>query len=142
MVAKPKPQAPWGEYVPFVGPMTVEQFEVFPTEEGWLYELHQGRLIAMPAPGNRHGKIQTRFILALGNYLMNTNQAVLNSTSCFNLPMPNNTEELLCPDISYVEPSREKTMPQRGSYPVGAPDLVIEIASPGDTHPELAAKCA
>lgn len=33
-------------------------------------------------------------------------------------------------------------MPLRGSYLVGAPDLAIEIASPNDTPPELAAKAA
>lgn len=33
-------------------------------------------------------------------------------------------------------------MPLRGSYLVGAPDLVIEIASPSDTRRELAATLA
>ena len=33
-------------------------------------------------------------------------------------------------------------MPLRGSYLVGAPDLAIEIVSPNETHPELAAKAA
>src|SRR6185437_9644714 len=141
MAANPKTQAPWGEYVPFVGPMTVEQFEAFPTEDGWTYELHHGRLIAMPGPGNRHAQIQTRFVLTLGNYLMNINKGILLSTSCYNLPMPGNIEELLCPDLSYIEPSRRATMSLRRSYLVGAPDLVIEIASPGDTHPEMATKC-
>ena len=48
----------------------------------------------------------------------------------------------MCPDLSYVLPLRKAAMKQRGSYLVGAPDLVIEIASPGDTHPEVAAKTA
>jgi Uma2 family endonuclease len=55
--------------------------------------------------------------------------------------MPGSTEEIRCPDMSYVEPARLAAMPVRGSYRVGAPDLVIEIASPpGDTHPEMDAK--
>jgi len=117
--------------------MTVEQFEQFPGEEGWVYELHEGRLIAMPGPGNEHGKIQTRFTLTVGLYIKQQQLGILSGTRCFNLPMPNNTEELLCPDLSYAAPAREAAMTQRGSYLVGAPDLVIEIASPNDTHPML-----
>ncbi len=136
----PRAPAPWGAYVTPVGPMTVEQFESFPGEEGWVYELHEGRLIAMPGPGNEHGKLQTRFTLTVGLYIQQQKLGMLVGTQCFNLPLPNNTEELLCPDLSYATPEREAAMPQRGSYLVGAPDLVIEIASPNDTHPMLAEK--
>ncbi len=61
-------------------------------------------------------------------------------TCCFNLPLPANTEELLCADLSYVAPDQFAAMPQRGSYPVGAPDLAIEITSPGDRHTALEKK--
>jgi hypothetical protein len=47
MATNPIPQAPWGEYIPQVGRMTVEQFEQFPSVDGWMYELHQGRLITI-----------------------------------------------------------------------------------------------
>jgi len=136
----PRAPAPWGAYVTPVGRMTVEQFEQFPGEDGWVYELHEGRLIAMPGPGNEHGKIQTRFTLTVGLYIMQHQLGILSGTRCFNLPLSNSTEELLCPDLSYVPPEREAAMTQRGSYLVGAPDLVIEIASPNDTHPMLDAK--
>lgn len=72
---------------------------------------------------------------------MHTNGlGLLMGTGCYNLPQPNNTEKVLCPDLSYVLPAREATMPQRGSFLVGAPDLIIEIASLSDTHPEMTAK--
>ena len=140
MTSQTLTRAPWGAYVTPVGRMTVEQFEQFPGEEGWVYELHEGRLIAMPGPGNEHGKIQTRFTLTVGLYIKQQQLGILSGTRCFNLPLPNNTEEVLCPDLSYATPLREAAMTQRGSYLVGAPDLVIEIASPNDTHPMLAEK--
>ncbi len=142
MATHPQLKAPWGEYVPWVGRMTVEQFEQFPGEEGWVYELHEGRLIVMPGPGAEHADIQERFFLTLGVYLRSNALGHLSGTSCYNLPLPNNTEELLCPDLSYVEPLRRAAMPLRGSYLVGAPDLAVEIASPSDTHPEMAVKAA
>jgi Uma2 family endonuclease len=142
MATSPKPQAPWGDYVAHVGAMRVEQFEQFPGEDGWRYELHAGRLIVMPGPGNQHGGIQARFFLTLGLFIQQQQLGLLSGTKCYNLPLPGNTEELLCPDLSYVLPLRKAAMKQRGSYLVGAPDLVIEIASPGDTHPETVAKTA
>lgn len=95
----------------------------------------------MPGPGAEHD-IQEHFFLTLGVYLRARGLGHLSGTSCYNLPLPNTTEELLCPDLSYVLPARRAAMPLRGSYLVGAPDLAIEIASPNDTHPELAAKAA
>jgi Uma2 family endonuclease len=142
MAAQPKPQAPWGEYVQRVGPMTVEQFEQFPTEDGWTYELHHRRLIAMPGPGIEHADIQTRLTVLLSHYLDAHSLGIITGTSCSVLPIPGSREDVLCPDLSYVLPERKAAMPQRGSYLAGAPDLVIEIASPNDTRPELAAKTA
>jgi Uma2 family endonuclease len=140
MATMPKTQAPWGEYVPLVGPMTAEQFEQFPGVEDWVYELHEGRLIAMPGPGSAHMAIQTRVYRCIDPFLQQHNLGILFGTGCFYLPLPGNTTELLCPDLSYVLPDRLLVMLVRGSYYVGAPDLAVEIASPSDTHPGLAAK--
>jgi len=140
MATNPHPQAPWGEYVPYVGPMTVEQFKQFPGEEGWVYELYAGRLIVIPGPGNEHSDIQTRFTLTLGFFIRQNRLGILSGTGCYNLPLPNNTEEVLCPDLSYVVPTRKATMAKRGSYLVGAPDLVIEIVSPTDRRSDVSAK--
>ncbi len=142
MATIPKVRAPWGEYVPHLGQMTVEQFDQLPLEEGWAYELHEGRLISMPGPGNDHAMLQTLVTRVVDSYLHQNNLGILMGTGCYNLPIPGNTEELLCPDLSYVLPARLATMSKRGAYLMGAPDLVIEIASPGDSHPELAAKAA
>ncbi len=140
MATNPKPLAPWGTYIPYVGPMTVEQFEQFPGEEGWMYELHEGRVIAVPGPGSVHADIQGNLFSTLGAYISANGLGRLRGTGCYNLPVPNTTEELLCPDLSYVSPSNTASMPMRGSYPVGAPEMAIEIASPGDTRPQVKKK--
>ena len=142
MATNPIPQAPWGEYIPHVGRMTIEQFEQFPIEEGWIYELHQGRILVMPGPGEEHGDIQLRLGLILGNYLAAHHLGEMRGTSCYILTLPDASEDLLCPDLSYIVPARRASMKRQGPYTVGAPDLVIEIASPNDTHPEAATKTA
>lgn len=142
MATNPLPQAPWGEYVPYFGRLTVEEFEQLPTTDGWQFELHEGRVIAMPGPGNDHMIIQDNFAQTLGAYLRAHQLGILRGTGCYNLPLPGDTEELLCPDLSLVTPARRATMTLRGSFLVGAPDLAIEIASPSDTHPALTRKVA
>jgi Uma2 family endonuclease len=140
MATNPLPQAPWGEYIPRVGRMTVEQFEQFPSEDGWMYELHQGRLIIMPGPGFDHAAIQAAIFRIIDRFLQTNKLGILIGTGCYNLPLPGNTEEVLCPDLSFIISTKLATMQKRGSYLVGAPDLVIEITSPSDTHPEMALK--
>lgn len=132
--------APWGEYIDGLGPITIETFDRLTIQDGWTFELHEGRLLRMPGPGNEHGDIATKFIRKLDAYFVSNDLGILTSTSCYNLPMPGNAEELLCPDLSYVLPARKAQMTKRGSYLIGAPDLVIEIASPNDFRPQMQAK--
>jgi Uma2 family endonuclease len=94
----------------------------------------------MPGPGLDHSDIQGRFTLLLGNFLLAHQLGLLSGTGCYNLPLPNNTEDLLCPDLAYIEPARRVGIQMRGSYPVIAPDLVIEISSPNDFRPQMQKK--
>ena len=134
--------APWGEYIAGLGPMTVETFNQLTIQDGWVFELHEGKLIRMPGPGNEHGDIQTNLYRTVDAYLFAHNLGKLTGTSCYNLTLDGDMEELLCPDLSYVLPARKAQMPKRGSYYVGAPDFVIEIASPSDFRPQMQAKAA
>ena len=128
--------APWGEYAG-IGPMTIEEFDRLPLEDGWTFELHEGRLIRMPGPGDDHATISVNFYETLHTFLRGHHLGRLKGTSCYVLQLPDNTEDLLCPDLSYLTPAHEKIMPKRGSYRAGAPDLVIEIASPNDYRPQM-----
>jgi Uma2 family endonuclease len=140
---KPRSNAPWGEYVPNMGPLTVEEFAQLPDEEGWTFELYQGRLIRMPGPGSEHGIVQSELISLLHVYLKAHHLGAVVGTACYVLKLPNGTENILCPDISYSLPIRLAAAPVRGtSYLELTPDLVAEIASPGDTHPEVNTKTA
>jgi Uma2 family endonuclease len=46
------------------------------------------------------------------------------------------------PDVSFVSARRLTTGARRGPYLVGAPDLAVEVRSPGDGRREVAAKAA
>ena len=138
----PTPKAPWGEYVPATGIMDVTAFEHWPDQDGWMFELHQGRLIRMPGPGGVHGDIQSELARIMGNFLATHQLGKITSTACYYMPLPDGREEILCPDLSYSLPLRKATAPFRGSYQELVPDLVIESASPNDTRPAVTEKIA
>jgi len=136
----PEPVAPWGTYVMELRPMTIETFDILPLAEGWCFELYEGRLISMPGPANAHSDIESNFYDIVGNYIRAQKLGKLFGIGCYNLPLPNKTEYLLCPDMSFVQPVRYLNAKMRGAYRILAPDLVIEIASPSDSHPQMTNK--
>jgi Uma2 family endonuclease len=60
--------APWAELVPDVGPMTVDDLLARP-EDGWQYELVEGRLVRMPGRGGEASRIAVRLIIAFGLFV-------------------------------------------------------------------------
>ena len=128
--------APWGEYVVGVGPLSADLFAQLPVEDGWKLELHQGRLLRMPGPGYDHAEIQARLIELINPYMRAHQLGRLVGTGCYVF----STGDVLCPDLSYVQPARLTQAPRQGSYPIVAPDLVIEIISPTDVKSKVAQK--
>ena len=128
--------APWGEYVVGVGSMTAETFAQLPVADGWKLELHQGRLLRMPGPGYDHAEIQARLIELINPYMRTHHLGRLVGTSCYVFT----AGDVLCPDLSYVQPARLAQAMRQGSYPILAPDLVIEIISPTDVKSKVVEK--
>lgn len=128
--------APWGEYVLGVGPLTAELFAQLPVADGWKLELRQGRLLRMPGPGYDHAEIQARLIELINPYMRAHQLGRLVGTACYVL----SAGDVLCPDLSYVQPARLAQAPRQGSYPIVAPDLVIEIILPTDVKAKVSEK--
>ncbi|HLY30661.1 MAG TPA: Uma2 family endonuclease, partial [Ktedonobacterales bacterium] len=135
-----KVTAPWGEYVIGVGPMSVEAFAQLSGADGWLLELYQGRLLRMPGPGYDHAAIQSRLFELVNPHLRANTLGRLVGTGYFVLSTGEGQADVLCPDLSYTQPERLAQAPRRGSYPVVAPDLVVEIVSPTDRLSDVAHK--
>ena len=104
-------------------------------EGGRWYELVKGELIEMTPPGGRHGKIALR----LGRYLQTHVDAhrlgeVMVESGFLLASQPDTVRG---PDISFAAAERvpSEGLPE-GFFP-GAPDLAVEIVSPGDTDVEV-----
>ncbi len=136
--------APWAELVPDVGQMTVDELMELPDDDGWMYELVDGRLVRMPLSGGEASRIAARIVSALGIFVeAHDLGAVLGADGEFDLTQPGETAETaLGPDASFNQADR---VPARDSHEYKrawhlAPDLVVEVASPNQYRPEMAAK--
>ena len=126
--------APWAEIVPDAPyPMSVEEFEQWPEEPGWRYELVHGRVVRMPPPGGRHGVIQGNIVFALKLFVLPRGLGEVVDGSEFVLPGSGVSEQgKLGPDVAFVAAGREPasgTQADEDNWAI-ARDLAVEIASP------------
>ena len=131
--------APWAEPVPNRGPMTVDELAALPEDDGWLYELVEGRLVRMPSPGGEHGEIAGNVFGALWSFVMPRHLGrVLAAETGFQL----GPQTALAADAAYVRAERVPTrasIARKKAWQL-APDLVAEVASPSQTRDGLEAK--
>ena len=107
--------------------MSFEEFEKLPDHPGGRYELYHGEAIFVPPPKYGHNLIQLRLLSLLGRAAGNT--GVVTMEMGFR-PRPDH--EYWIADVAFVEKTRSDAIPRDG-YPMGAPELVIEVLSPSNT---------
>jgi len=108
-------------------------------DDGFRYDLVKGELRKMSPAGSEHGTIIVRLTVALGQYVEENDLGeVFAAETGFKLA--SNPDTVLGPDLAFV--SNEKIPPT--GIPVkfwsGAPDLAVEVISPGNTRREIEEK--
>src|SRR5438094_3874622 len=118
-----------GEGIPMVSKiaplMTVADLDVTP-DDGNRYEVIEGELFVSCAPGISHQRIVYNLLMALGSYLVRNPIGIV-------IPAPGVIfSELsgVIPDLVYVSQARQPEI-AAGERVTGAPDLAIEVLSPG-----------
>lgn len=96
-------------------------------KDGRKYELVDGEVVVSPA-GYRHGKIALRISRRLETHAAKRGLGeVTESSTGFRLPSGN----VRSPDVGFVAASRSPKGEPEGFFE-GAPDLAVEVLSPGD----------
>ena len=136
--------APWAEVVPGAPyPMTIAQMQALP-DDGWQYELVEGRLVRMPGSGSKAPRIVANLIIALGGFVRPRKLgSVSGADGEYDLTMPGApSETALIPDVAFVRTGRLKPLNSKeaNAIPHLAPDLVAEVASPSRSRPAMAEK--
>jgi Uma2 family endonuclease len=116
--------------------LTVDDLEFIPEERlGDRHELIDGELIVTPVPVTRHQRVSVNLTLELGSFVRRERLGEVHVAPSGVRLHP---ETLVIPDLCFAAHDRlhiigEKTID-------GAPDLVIEILSPGTRRRDLTIK--
>jgi len=119
--------------------VTAAEFERIAARDDYRYELVAGRVIRMSLPGWQHGVIVGRLLGMLVTYLRGRNAGEAVGEVGFTLRT--NPDTVRGPDIAFVRQERVPHGTLRTFWP-GAPDMAIEVRSPGDTLRETDVKIA
>lgn len=121
-------------------PMTAEEFLTLP-DDGRRYELIEGVPKRMPPAGLEHGDIGTTILVALANHV-NPRGLGLVPAADTGFIFERDPDVVLAPDASFIRRDRLPPRETWRGFSTVVPDLAVEIVSPGDSGPEVAAKVA
>ena len=118
--------------------LTAEDFFLLPNPiDGSQQELVRGEIITMPPPGALHGACCANVVRKIGAFMdAGAGGTVLcNDAGIITERQPDSVRG---PDISYWSKDRLKELPV--GYIDLAPDLIVEVLSPGNTRKQILAK--
>jgi Uma2 family endonuclease len=118
--------------------MTAEELLKLPRGE-FRYELVKGELITMSPSGSEHGVIVVNITLLLAQYVKAKNLGLVFGAET-GFKIEENPDTVRAPDVAFI--SREN-IPESGipkAYWHGAPDLAVEVLSPGDAASKVEQK--
>jgi Uma2 family endonuclease len=108
-------------------------------KDGFRYELVNGELRKMSPAGSEHGAIIVNITVLLGQHVKANKLGV-----CFGaetgFKIASDPDTVRAPDVAFVSRGRvpESGIPKK--FWPGAPDLAVEVLSPGDTYDEVEEK--
>jgi Uma2 family endonuclease len=115
------------------GLMTVAEFErLRDPKNGTKLELHHGEVIEVPPAMPEHAEIQDRITDAL-RVIAQTHWKI-RSEFAFR---PKLEHEVWEADVGVMKRERWEQVLGRREYPLGAPELVVEVLSPSNTASEM-----
>jgi Uma2 family endonuclease len=124
--------------------MTLTREKLVTAEEFWDYcagseedvELVDGRIVIMPPAGPPHGRYDSKLLVPLAGYVEQKALGEVYLNTGFILRQ--NPDLIRGPDQAFVTAARIKANPEpaTGFWPI-APDLAIEIVSPGNSADDI-----
>jgi len=123
-----------------ITPQLVTANELFALpSDGFRYELVDGVLHMMSPAGGRHGRLANRIAWILSNHVERHQLGVVFAAETGFL-IRTDPDTVLAPDVAFVRQSRFETIQDESRYLPLAPDLAIEVLSPGDRSIRVEAK--
>lgn len=118
--------------------MTADELLRLP-DDGFRYELVDGKLRKTTPAGGQHGRIAMRVGRLLANHVEENGLGVVYAAETgFRLTSAPDT--VRAPDAAYVGRERAAGLEEVQGYVPGAPDMAVEVVSPGDGYSEVVEK--
>jgi Uma2 family endonuclease len=126
-------------------PVTAAELEEMGTEHPgpvpYDFELVRGALVVMTPAGGEHGVLTSFLTIEVGMFARSHGLGRVYAADT-GFMLASDPDTVLAPDVSFVSLARQAgSRSPRGFIP-GAPDLAVEVRSPGQTLPELGRKAS
>ncbi len=108
-------------------------------DDGQRWELVEGELIELVPAGFEHGQVSMRLGSRLDAYVEQTGVGVVVAAET-GFHLARDPDTVRAPDVAFVAADRLPPRAVRQRFLDLAPDLVVEVVSPGDRPGEVAAK--
>lgn len=108
-------------------------------DDGFRYELVKGELRKMAPAGHEHGRVTVRFTWRLAQHVEPNNLGTVYAAET-GFILASDPDTVRAPDIGFVSRKRVEEVGKTRGYWPGAPDLAVEVVSPGDTYTEVEEK--
>ena len=118
--------------------VTAEELIRLP-DDNCRYALVGGELQRMNPAGFEHGAVIVNLTIPLGQHVKAHRLGVVCGAET-GFVLARNPDTVLAPDIAFVRRDRVPATGRPTFFWEGAPDLAVEVTSPGDSRPEVARK--
>ncbi len=120
--------------------MTAQQLMELP-DDAMQYELVLGELLMSPPAGRDHGRFETRIVARLDAHVTRHELGEV-TTGDTGFLLSRNPDTVRAPDAGFISNGRIRLTDPREHYWTVAPDLAVEVLSPGDRPQATAEKVA
>jgi Uma2 family endonuclease len=120
------------------GIVSIAEYLDFRAPDGAKDELIEGEIVISPSGSPRHALLIKRLMLLLDGLLADSEFEVNSDLSI--IVDSSNPASMPRPDLFVMGRSRFMDAARRDVFPEGAPELAIEVVSPGNTKKELLKK--
>lgn len=118
--------------------MTADELLCMP-KDGCRYELVRGELRKMSPAGYEHGKVAMRLGWRLAQHVEQNGLGTVSAAETGFL-LSSAPDTVRAPDVAFVNSERIAALGETPGFWPGAPDLAVEVVSPGDTYTEVEEK--
>jgi Uma2 family endonuclease len=118
--------------------VTAEELFHMP-EDGFRYELVRGELRKMAPAGHVHGRVAINITAPLDHYVRAHDLGTVYAAET-GFKLASDPDTVRAPDVAFIRRERVAEVGDIEGYWPGAPDLAVEVVSPGDTYSEVEEK--